>query len=175
MPAVSSGVSRSPTHLSNWLQIQVFPSPPQVWSFARMTHRTLESATFMIKVFLQRIRIRTSQMKRHIGWGLVRSGIQNFHVSSLWSLDVSPSQCIDVFTNQKLTQTSVARVFIGFRYIGVVTRIIGWVVGRNLQPPSSPQSSGDQSNITWLKAPVLLITWGWFWHDRPPSCDISLA
>ena len=57
------------------------PTNPQVW-FARTTHRTLESTILIITVLLERIQIRTSQMKIHIGQGLEGSWTQSFHALS---------------------------------------------------------------------------------------------
>lgn len=52
--SLTSGVPRPPALLSNWLQIQGFPLPPQVWNSSRKTYRTQLSTTFITEVLLKR-------------------------------------------------------------------------------------------------------------------------
>lgn len=70
------------THTSDRLatHLRAFHYLPQVQYFMRMTHRTQESAALMTTVLLQRIYIKTSQVKRCIVRSLEGSPTWSFHV-----------------------------------------------------------------------------------------------
>lgn len=116
--------------------------------------------------------MRTSQIKRYIGWGLVGSQIHSFHASSWRNQNVSPSQHIDVFTNQKplKPQARVCNLVSLKSHDYLNCWPSGWT-----KSPVPFLCSLFQSNIMWRRAPALLITWCSFWHDLPLSCDISLV
>lgn len=159
--------------LTNCLQIQVLPWPPQVWWFTKMTDRTQESTTFAISFILEDTNQNKSKEETHkerFGRAanaelLCTLPVELGHVSLL----PPPVTSVCVPTRTCPLSFGVRSFYWDF----LMTAALAMSLDSVSSSPCLP--NGGEADITWLKAPILC-SFAWpFWGDQPPSWVISLV